>query len=554
MYERPRYRCYPDDPDEKIHRFTGIRHRRTADHPAGQSCSECEATPVRDEGPLIAWNWDFAAREIAEALLLVGRGLSYRKTAAQLRLNARRYKVDAGDLPVPSRYGGTVARYIDVFGPKVVDAVSHDRWPRILLLDALPVRARVLDEDGNKQKGGEALGAFLFASGYTEPVPQSLRPQRVAEGDAVPWRLVGPKRHPHLWHVEVAGGLDTASWRNFLDQLDGEPEWVVTDGDDAVKAAVRDKWGDRPVLYSCEGHLLLNFKDAAKADGWAPVKAETLFGDAFNNPDEWRAFIGRLFSEPGKVANIAAWVGRRNDLVLKQMALRRRGFPRGIGAMEASIKQAGEWIGDRRKVFQNVRRIDLTLALMRAQIAGHADVATYARAIREELVAVGGRPDIDWRKHHDKHGRRGLYALVDDAASRREAHRTIATVSAKNRSIEAKILLGDAFRATLGMPPFVINRGARTISVRTRGQRLADRPEIARELDLAIDGDALEEPASSARVVAWTCALDPEHRWPAPIGQRCMRLTGCPTHAREAQSAGKGRRLPSKSVKVEAAA
>ena len=34
MYERPRYRCYPDASDEKVHRFTGIRHRRTADHPA----------------------------------------------------------------------------------------------------------------------------------------------------------------------------------------------------------------------------------------------------------------------------------------------------------------------------------------------------------------------------------------------------------------------------------------------------------------------------------------------------------------------------------------
>jgi hypothetical protein len=119
-------------------------------------------------------------------------------------------------------------------------------------------------------------------------------------------------------------------------------------------------------------------------------------------------------------------------------------------------------------------------------------------------------------------------------------------VSAKNRSIEAKILLGDAYRATLGMPPFVINRAAKTISVSTRGQRLADRPEIARELDLAIDGDALDEAASSPRIVAWICSIDPEHRWPAPVTQRCMRLTGCPVHAREAQSAGKGRRRSAK--------
>jgi hypothetical protein len=99
-----------------------------------------------------------------------------------------------------------------------------------------------------------------------------------------------------------------------------------------------------------------------------------------------------------------------------------------------------------------------------------------------------------------------------------------------------------------------INRGAKTMSVSTRGQRLADRPEIARELDLAIDGDALEEPASSARVVSWICSIDPEHRWPAPVTQRCMRLTGCPVHAREAQNAGNGRRHPSKSMEAVAAA
>jgi hypothetical protein len=198
---------------------------------------------------------------------------------------------------------------------------------------------------------------------------------------------------------------------------------------------------------------------------------------------------------------------------------------------------------------QNVRRIDLTLALMRAQIAGHADVATYARVVREQLSAAGGRPTIDWREHHDKGGRRGLFALVDAAESRRVAHHAVATVSAKNRSIEAKILLADAYRATFGLPPLEVNRTAKTVSVSTRGQRLGDRPEVARELD-PMHPDALDERASSDRVVSCICSIDPDHRWPAPITQRCMRLTGCPIHAREAQNAGKGRRLPSKPVEV----
>ena len=139
-----------------------------------------------------------------------------------------------------------MARFLDVFGPAVLDQVAHTRWPRILLLDALPIRYRVLDRRGLQAERRRGRRGFLMASGYTDPIPQTLRPQRVKEGEKAPWRWTGPKRHPHLWNVEVAGGLDTASWRNFLDQLDGEPEWVVTDGDDAVKAAVRDKWGAVP--------------------------------------------------------------------------------------------------------------------------------------------------------------------------------------------------------------------------------------------------------------------------------------------------------------------
>lgn len=520
-----------------------MREHRTDRHPAGVACHECDVQPERHQGPVIPSWWHFAAREIAEAMLLVGRGLSYRRTAAQLRLNALRYKTDDNGLPVPSRDGGTVARYLDVFGPAILDRVAHDEWPRILLLDALPVRYRSYDEDGNKERGGEFAGAFLIAAGYTEPVPQSLRKQRTRPGEQPKWRFTGPKRHPHLWHIELAGGLDAASWWDFLDRLDGEPEWVVTDGDAAVQAAVRDKWNDRPVLYSCEGHLLMNYQEHAKADGWTPLATDELFGDAFHNVDGWRDFIGRLLDEPpSTVANIAAWVERRSELIVHQMTKRRRGYPRGIGAMEKAIGQLDDWIGDRRKVFQNVRRTNLALGLMRAQIAGHADARLYTRIVRDELLAVGHRPDIDWRKHHDKLGRRGLYALVDRAAERREAYRPVALIAAKNRSVGAKVALANAYRATLGFPPLELNRKAKTVSVKTAGQMLTDRPEILREWDPENERDPRTTRASLEKDAKWICSIDPSHRWPASIGQRCLRLTGCPIHAREIQSAGKGRR------------
>jgi hypothetical protein len=61
--------------------------------------------PERHQGPLVPHGWDFAARQVAETLLLVGRGLSYRKTGQRIRLNARRFRTDIEGLPVPSQAG-----------------------------------------------------------------------------------------------------------------------------------------------------------------------------------------------------------------------------------------------------------------------------------------------------------------------------------------------------------------------------------------------------------------------------------------------------------------
>lgn len=343
----------------------------------------------------------------SEALLLVGRGLSYRRAAQQMRVSGRRFLEDENGVPVMSRYGGTVQRYVDVFAPMVLDAVEHRTWPRTLLLDAMPVRERVLDATGGKAMGGAFAGAFLMACGYTEPVEQNLRPRRMpddAPDDWKPaWRWTGPRRYPHPWQFTLAGGVDEDSWRDFLDQLDGMPEYIVTDGDDASKNAIRAKWGDGPVIYSCEGHLIRSFQRIARADGWTPNAAVELFGNAFRNPAEWRAFVARLIDLPAEdIGGIADWVARENSTVLGQMAMRRPGFPRGIGAMEAIIEQLDDWIGDRRKVFRNVYRTNLALALMRSQLGGHADTALCSRIIRKELEAVDARPEIDWRKHHDK--------------------------------------------------------------------------------------------------------------------------------------------------------
>lgn len=549
------FRCYPTqgrgwDPEKlerDSHAFVHTREHTTEDHPNGDTCFECQVKPEPHQGPLINWNWDFAVRLIVEALLLVGRGMSYRKAAQQLRVNGRRFRQDETGLPVVSLYGGTTQRYLDVFAPMVVDAVRHRTWPRILLLDAMPVRERVLTAGGAKTLGGGAAGAFLVACGYTEPVEQNLRPQRMpadAPDDWKPtWRWTGPKRLPHVWQISVSGGLDEASWRDFLDQLDGEPEYIVTDGDDGVTNAIKAKWGGRPVLYSCEGHLIRTFQKTARADGWTPNAAVELFGNAFRNPTEWRAFVVRLMDLPdAEVAGLTEWVARESPTVVAQMALRKPGYPRGIGALESVIEQLDDWIGKRRKVFQNVRRTNLALALMCAQLGAHADAARYSKIIRSELEAVDAHPDIDWRKHHDKVGRRGLWNLVKASSMRAKAASLVRNVSARNRSIEGKVILADAYRATLGFPPLVINRTAKTVSINMHGQMLTDRPEITRNWDTAANPTLRLEDlkASYGKPVNWFCLNDPTHTWATSPRSRCATLAGCPECGRRKRGARKG--------------
>ena len=535
LYSRPIYWCYfdPTDP-RKRHRFTAGHEHRTDLHPAGAACPECQTTPGRHQGPVVVPTWDFEAQIIAEALILVGRGLSFREAAQTIRHASRRYVEVADGIAYASRDGGLVARYLDLFGGPVVRSVAHTHWPRILLLDAVPLRSTVINAGGIRAT--EAKGAFLAASGYTRPGSHYF----TAEGR----EILDPAR-PHLWHVQLAGGLDMLSWLDLLGTLDGEPEWVVCDDDAAIKAAVRERWGGRPVIYSCEGHLLRLFEKFAARDGFSPIEAKALWGDALRDEDHWREFLARVLSRPiADVEEIAEWVGRSHELVERQFGLRRRGYPRGTGAMEAALGRIDEWIGRRRKTFQNVRRLNFVLALMRAQLGGHADPAAYAQIVRAEIERLRtespdrfGRPVIDWWKHLDPPGVRGVSELVDQAAARRQALQADYLGAAKRRSIERKALLTNAYHSSVGAPLVEVMPAARSASVRTAGKPLSDFPLVFREWDPDQNGgDApADEPASSSKRRQWRCHFDPSHTWPAVVNQRCARLTGCPDCSKAAR-------------------
>jgi hypothetical protein len=534
---RPRYWCYPNGKrtEPGAHRFSATRQHKTGDHPSGTPCHECEAVPTRFQGPAVAWDWDFSAREIADLALAIGRGSSYRAAATQMRLAARRVRTDQNGLPVLSNEGTTAQRYLDLFGPALVEADRHTAWPRVLLLDYLPIRSNLTDADGRPQKGGETRGAILMAAGYTEPVEQNLRPLRPAPGGPVKWRWTGPRREPHLWAMEIAGTADAASWHDFLSSRTGEPEWIVTDGDQAVRNAVLDLWGQRPVLYSCEGHLIKRFLDRAYDDDQiSPRAALALFDDALRGQGQWWEFVRRVAVLPARDRQaISSWISYHHALVLDQMAKRRRGFPRGIGALEAFIVKTGDWIGERRKVLMNVRRTNLMLGLMRNQLGHHADAAAYTEIVRR-VIAAKSRPHsqapanlVNWRANHDRQGKPSLYDLVDQSVDRGRAYASSAQRDALHRSMERKIAAANDYRESLGYPPLRVSTNAPP-QVLVGGDKLSDHPEVAREWDHARNEKApTEVAAGSPKKAHWICANDPTHLYQASVNQRTSGLTGC---------------------------
>ena len=124
---------------DRPHRFTELLPREEAWHDA---CEACERPVHLHEGPHAARRYQFVARGIAEALVAVGGGASYRQAALVARERARRLRIDpeTGE-PRPTRHGQLAADWVEVFAPVVFESHRPCAWPTAgsLLLDDLPL-------------------------------------------------------------------------------------------------------------------------------------------------------------------------------------------------------------------------------------------------------------------------------------------------------------------------------------------------------------------------------------------------------------------------------
>lgn len=374
-HRRQYYKCVPANGD-RPHRFTEQLPREESWKDA---CELCERGVDFHEGPHAARNYQFVARGIAEALVAVGAGSTYRDAAGVARERARRLRADpeTGELRL-TRHGSLVMDWVEVFAPVVFDAHRPHAWPASgsLLLDDLPFRVR------DPQNGRHRVAFRVFcAMGY----------------DA---------GRPRLWRVEAFTSKSQPDWEAFLGALDGAPPRVVCDNDGGLTTAVRARF-PQAQLDLCEWHLrhaLKRLMGKIRADDRHRAAIDELLEQvdaAFTGPSFWAPFLKRAHA--ADIARLSEWLNTTGRIVEEQF--RRRGrrssrpaeMPLTTSPLDAFINPIRASIQPRAYGLKNRERTNRMLMLMQLHANGQDDVHAYTRVIRAWLEGNEGRPGVERR-------------------------------------------------------------------------------------------------------------------------------------------------------------
>ena len=385
-HRRQLYRCVPGNGD-RPHRFTGLLPREEAWRDA---CEACERQVHLHEGPHAARRYQFVARGIAEALVAVGAGASYRQAALVARERARRLRADpeTGESRL-TRHGQLVADWVEVFARVVFEPYRPRGWPEggSLLLDDLPFSVR-----------DPATGRFRIAF-------------RVF--CAAGFERGGPK----LWRVEAFPDASQANWEAFLGALEGAPPRVVCDNHSGLNGAVRAAF-PAAELYLCEWHLRHALERLMAKTRKEPRHRPAIdallprLEAAFTGPSFWRPFVRDAHA--AEIARLSEWLEGTGRVVEEQF--RRRGLrgsrpadmPLTTSPMDGLIAPLRDALHPRRYGLKNRERTNRLLLLMQLHANRQDDVLDYASDIRTWLEANGGRPRVPRRAVIDRGDRPSL--------------------------------------------------------------------------------------------------------------------------------------------------
>jgi hypothetical protein len=232
------------------------------------------------------------AEEIAVALVLVGKGATYRQAAisssAGLSDNAQR-----------------VVKWVERFAPAVTSPDAGRSWPAVV-----------------------AVGSLAHGRGDHDAVVQLVV------------STAADQVSPCLWKCRSDTDRgDGRVWRNLFTAHGGRPQvLIVQRGSKAAVAALRT-WPDRPPL-------LIDPRSWHRVQPAERYQAHPL-SDA-----------GRRFIDNGHVADVVRYLGEARRTVREK-------------------------ISRRHAHFKDLGRLNLVLALMRAEINGDADLVAYAERIAD---------------------------------------------------------------------------------------------------------------------------------------------------------------------------
>jgi hypothetical protein len=380
-HRRQLYRCLPCNGD-RPHRFTEPLPREEAWRDA---CEVCERAVRPHEGPHAARYYQFVARGVAEALVAVGAGATYRQAALVVRERARRLRADpnTGELRL-TRHGQLVMDWVEVFAPVVFEAHRPDRWPATgsLLLDDLPFSVR-----------DPASGRFRIAFKV--------------------FCAVGFERErPKLWRIAAVPEATQANWEAFLRGLEGAPPRVVCDNHSGLNAAVRSVF-PQAELYLCEWHLrhalerLMDKIHKSEPEHRAAIDAlSPRLEAAFTGPSFWKPFARDAYA--AGIGRLSSWLESTGRIVEDQFA--RRGLrsarpadmPLSTSPMDGLIGPIRDALYPRRYGLKNQQRTNRLLLLMQLHANRADDQRAYATDIRAWLESNQGRPRLPRRAITDR--------------------------------------------------------------------------------------------------------------------------------------------------------
>lgn len=156
----------------------------------------CDTTVASHAGPVVTRAYRHGLHLIAEALVAVGRGVSYTRAAQRARVAAGRDPL-AGDSA-----GQMVAEWVDVWAPVVLAALAETEQPETLVLDSTDFWWT-----NTRTRTRRREFAVLVAYGYTG---------------------AGQVR---VWGIHASPTARTSNYLNLLRglQLPGRPASIVTD-------------------------------------------------------------------------------------------------------------------------------------------------------------------------------------------------------------------------------------------------------------------------------------------------------------------------------------